>query len=91
MSCHNPGSWSLTNTEAEMCMADTSTMPSRMPAAARHFSTSSVMSMISWRLRVLNVRYVVCVFMAGRERDGQIPSRMLGRPFPSRGPTRAAC
>src|SRR5574338_1434940 len=34
-----------------------------MPAAARHFSTSSVMSMISWRRLVLNVRYEVWNFM----------------------------
>ena len=39
-----------------MCMAETSTIPSPIPAAARHFSTASVMSMISWRLFVLNVR-----------------------------------
>ena len=37
-------------------MAETSTMPSTMSARARHFSTSSVMSMISWRRFVLKVR-----------------------------------
>jgi hypothetical protein len=56
MSFHNPGSWSFTKTDAEMCMADTRTIPSSIPAAARHFSTSSVMSMISWRFFVVKVR-----------------------------------
>ena len=37
-----------------MCMADTRTKPSEMPAEARHRSTSSVMSMISWRFFVVN-------------------------------------
>src|SRR5687768_11696619 len=46
-----------------MCIADTSTNPSWIPAAARQFSTSSVMSMISCRFRVLNVRYDVWVFI----------------------------
>src|SRR5688572_16238511 len=63
ISFHNPDSWSLTNTEAEMCIADTSTNPSVIPAVARHASTSSVMSMMSCRFFVLNVRYEVCVFM----------------------------
>ena len=53
MSSHSPGSWSLTKTEAEMCIAETRTIPSVMPAAARQASTSSVMSMISWRFAVL--------------------------------------
>ena len=39
-----------------MCIADTSTMPSLIAADARHFSTDSVMSMISCRFFVLNVR-----------------------------------
>jgi hypothetical protein len=34
-------------TDAEMCIAETSTMPSLMPAAARHASVWSVISMIS--------------------------------------------
>jgi hypothetical protein len=59
MSRHNPGSWSFTKTLAEMCIAETRTIPSRIPAAARHASTSSVMSMISWRYFVVKVRYVV--------------------------------
>src|SRR5687768_898589 len=46
-----------------MCIADTSTNPSWIPAAARQFSTSSVMSMISCRFRVLKVRYDVWVFI----------------------------
>ena len=33
MSCHSPDSWSLTNTDAEMCIAETSTIPSWMPLA----------------------------------------------------------
>jgi hypothetical protein len=39
-----------------MCIAETRTMPSAMSALARQASTSSVMSMISWRFAVLNVR-----------------------------------
>ena len=66
MSCHSPGSWAFTNTDAEMCIAETSTMPSWIPAPARHFSTSSVMSMISWRRFVLKVRYAVWNFLHGR-------------------------
>ena len=49
-------SYSLTKIEAEMCIADTNTILSSIPAAARLFSTSSVMSMISWRFLVLKVR-----------------------------------
>ena len=54
--CPEPGSWSLTKTDAEMCIAETRTIPSVMAAAARQASTSSVMSMISWRLAVRKVR-----------------------------------
>src|SRR5688572_27560182 len=50
-----------------MCIADTSTIPSLIPAAARQASTSSVMSMMSCRFFVFIVRYVVCVFMSGLE------------------------
>ena len=56
MSFQSPDSWSLTNTDAEMCIAETSTMPSRISADARQRSTASVMSMISWRFFVLKVR-----------------------------------
>ena len=52
MSAQSPGSWSLTKTDAEMCIAETRTIPSVMPASARQASTSSVMSMISCRLAV---------------------------------------
>jgi hypothetical protein len=56
MSFQSPGSWSFTNTEAEMCIAEASTIPSLILADARQRSTASVMSMISWRLFVVNVR-----------------------------------
>src|SRR5690606_17281648 len=62
MSCQSPLSWSLTKTEAVMCMALTSTIPSWMPDLARAASTLSVMSMISWRFWVLKVRYSVWLF-----------------------------
>src|SRR5215213_8989851 len=71
MSCQRPDSWSFTNTDAEICIAETRTMPSLMPAAARHFSTSSVISMISWRRFVLNVKYDVWTFVAAA-RDRRI-------------------
>src|SRR6266496_4157031 len=53
MSCHNPDSWSFTNTDAVMCIALTSTKPSPTPLFFTSSATVSVMSMISWRCFVL--------------------------------------
>ena len=71
-----------------MCIADTRIMPSSMPAAARHFSTSSVMSMISWRRFVLKVRYEVWNFMrwgsgGGVERAPWTPRIFYETTFPA--------
>jgi hypothetical protein len=60
-----PGSSSFTHTPAVMCMADTSAMPSAMPASSTAVCTSSVMRTNSRRRSVLKVRYTVCERMAG--------------------------
>src|SRR6187399_2551642 len=46
-----------------MCMADTSTIPSRTPLFSTMAATWSVMRTNSWRALVLNQRYSVVVFM----------------------------
>ena len=56
MSWMRPPSQSLTYTAAVMCMADTSTMPSRTPLALTIAATSSVMRTISRRCFVWNQR-----------------------------------
>src|SRR3990172_3875970 len=87
MSFQRPGSWSFTKTLAEMCIAETSTNPSLIPAAARHCSTSSVMSMISCRFFVLKVRYVVWVRMGSGgfpDYDGASGEEMITPAHPRR-------
>jgi hypothetical protein len=50
-----PGSSSLTHTPAVMCIAETSAMPSAIPASATAWRTSSVIRTNSRRLSVLKV------------------------------------
>ena len=56
MSAMRPLSQSLTYTPAVMCIADTSTMPSRTPLFETMEATSSVMRTTSRRFDVLNQR-----------------------------------
>jgi hypothetical protein len=50
-----PGSSSFTQTPAVMCMAETSAIPSLIPASSTACCTSSVIRTNSRRLSVLNV------------------------------------
>jgi hypothetical protein len=54
-----PGSSSLTQTPAVMCIAETSTIPSATPDFCTALSTSSVMRTNSRRSSVLKVMYSV--------------------------------
>ena len=63
-----PGSSSLTQTPAVMCIAETSTRPSRTPASSTASWTSSVMRMNSRRSGVWKVRYFVCAAMGPESR-----------------------
>src|SRR6516225_9875143 len=67
MSSMSPDSWSFTYTAAVICMAETSTMPSRMPLFFNADSTCGVMWTYSRCLLELKVRYSVWNFMAVRD------------------------
>src|ERR1700691_3084187 len=76
MSWRRPGSSSFTYTAAVMCIAETSTIPSRTPLARTIARTRSVMLTNSCAFFVSNQRYSVAVVIAVHRTGGQV---YLGR------------